>query len=394
MKLLFLLAAATAYAQNFSQRGFLETSALVFPQTAANDSGRVVGEALFRYEAFYKLTNLRFAGGIDARMDSHQQTARDWGGFWWDRTRRRPAVCHPPPERHLHARPAHRGGRQATHPLGQGGRPHADRPVRAARFSQRGGERLSAHHGRASDLRHAGGHAGTDLLSAAHAQPRSAVESALGGASAGDSGVRSGARLSRRAAVRRALEPHRRRGRVLLLLLQRLRSPAALPGAAEPMPCCAPTCSLTIRRCACTGRMGRAGWTRHAERRSRLLHIHESAGRQLRAMGAASGTSGGRVVAGGRIRGRDHHRAPRHAGFLARAWIHARRGRPRRRTPSTSIAAWHSRRWCGRTARASTRRRSTARLSASTGARPAAWRYCAATAPISSANTAVIRTPF
>ncbi len=39
MKLLFLLAAATAYAQNFSQRGFLETSALVFPQTADNDSG-------------------------------------------------------------------------------------------------------------------------------------------------------------------------------------------------------------------------------------------------------------------------------------------------------------------------------------------------------------------
>ena len=34
----------------------------------------MVGEALFRYEAFYRLTNLRFAAGIDARMDSHQQT--------------------------------------------------------------------------------------------------------------------------------------------------------------------------------------------------------------------------------------------------------------------------------------------------------------------------------
>jgi hypothetical protein len=90
MKLLFLLTAVTAFAQNFSQRGFLESSALVFPQTADNDSGRVVGEALFRYEAFYKLTNLRFAGAIDTRMDSHQQTGRDWDGFWWDRSRRRP----------------------------------------------------------------------------------------------------------------------------------------------------------------------------------------------------------------------------------------------------------------------------------------------------------------
>jgi hypothetical protein len=49
-----------------------------------------VGEALFRYEAFYKLTNLRFAGAIDARTDTHQETARDWGGIWWDRIRRRP----------------------------------------------------------------------------------------------------------------------------------------------------------------------------------------------------------------------------------------------------------------------------------------------------------------
>jgi hypothetical protein len=90
MRLLFLLTAAAAYAQNFSQRGFLETSALVFPQAADNDSGRVVGEALFRYEAFYKLTNLRFAGAVDVRTDSHQQTGRDWEGVWWDRTFRRP----------------------------------------------------------------------------------------------------------------------------------------------------------------------------------------------------------------------------------------------------------------------------------------------------------------
>jgi hypothetical protein len=87
--LLFLLA-ATARAQNFTQRGFLETTALFFPQTAPDDSAYAVGEALFRYEAFYKLTNLRFAAAFDARTDTHQETARDWGGVWWDRSRLRP----------------------------------------------------------------------------------------------------------------------------------------------------------------------------------------------------------------------------------------------------------------------------------------------------------------
>ena len=49
--LLILLLAAAAPAQNFTQRGFLETTALLFPQDAPNDSSHAVGEALFRYEA-------------------------------------------------------------------------------------------------------------------------------------------------------------------------------------------------------------------------------------------------------------------------------------------------------------------------------------------------------
>ena len=48
-----------------------------------------MGEALFRYEAFYKLTDLRFAAAIDARIDTHQQTDRTWGDLWWDRATRR-----------------------------------------------------------------------------------------------------------------------------------------------------------------------------------------------------------------------------------------------------------------------------------------------------------------
>ncbi len=80
----------SAHAQTFSQRGFLETTTLVFPQEAPNDTAQFVGDTLFRYEAFYKLTNLRFAAAADARLDTHQETERDWGGLWWDRSRRRP----------------------------------------------------------------------------------------------------------------------------------------------------------------------------------------------------------------------------------------------------------------------------------------------------------------
>ena len=92
-RLVCLAFAATAWGQNFTQRGYLETTALLYPQTAPNDSGRAVPEALFRYEAFYKLTNLRFAGAVDARADTHQETERAWGLSWWDRTRRRPAFA-------------------------------------------------------------------------------------------------------------------------------------------------------------------------------------------------------------------------------------------------------------------------------------------------------------
>lgn len=83
---------ALVFAQAFSQRGFLETNAVLFPQTAPNDSSHAIGESFLRYEAFYKLTpNLRFAGGIDARADTHRETERDLGLSWWDRGRLRPA---------------------------------------------------------------------------------------------------------------------------------------------------------------------------------------------------------------------------------------------------------------------------------------------------------------
>lgn len=82
------------FAQSFTGRGFIETDFFGFPQTAPNDSGQAIGEALFRYEAFYKLnSDWQFAGGIDARTDTHAQVDRDWELSWDDRQRRRPAFA-------------------------------------------------------------------------------------------------------------------------------------------------------------------------------------------------------------------------------------------------------------------------------------------------------------
>jgi len=69
---------AVLLAQKFEQRGFVENSTVVYPQTAPNDSGRVVDELLFREEASYKFAPwFTVSGSFDARTDSHRQTARD-----------------------------------------------------------------------------------------------------------------------------------------------------------------------------------------------------------------------------------------------------------------------------------------------------------------------------
>lgn len=91
--LLFWIACACA-AQDFTHRGFLDSSFTTYPQTAPGDSGRTVGEALLRYEAFYKVSPaLQFSGGVDARTDTHRQVEREFSLAWQDRTRRRPAFA-------------------------------------------------------------------------------------------------------------------------------------------------------------------------------------------------------------------------------------------------------------------------------------------------------------
>src|ERR1051325_148498 len=86
------LLVAGAAAQNFTQRGFLQTTGLLFPQDAAHDSSHPTGGVLLRYEASYKLRGgWRVAGALDARTDTHRTVEREFALDWWDRTRLRPA---------------------------------------------------------------------------------------------------------------------------------------------------------------------------------------------------------------------------------------------------------------------------------------------------------------
>mgnify|MGYP003509044034 FL=1 len=88
-----MLALASASAQTFEQRGFLETRFLAFPQTAPNDSGRAIGEALLRWEASWRPRKwIKVQGGFDARSDTHRQFEREFRLDWQDRRPQRPAL--------------------------------------------------------------------------------------------------------------------------------------------------------------------------------------------------------------------------------------------------------------------------------------------------------------
>ena len=61
--------AAVCTAQSYTQRGFLESRATFYPQTAANDRARMVGESLFRYEGFLRPSSaFQLAGSVDFRL--------------------------------------------------------------------------------------------------------------------------------------------------------------------------------------------------------------------------------------------------------------------------------------------------------------------------------------
>ncbi len=90
---LFWWGTAIAWAQTLEQRGFLDTALLLYPESAPGDSGRAVGEALLRYEAFWRpAKRWKFSTGFDAQTDTHRQASRDGTFSFLDRTRQRPAV--------------------------------------------------------------------------------------------------------------------------------------------------------------------------------------------------------------------------------------------------------------------------------------------------------------
>ncbi len=92
-QLLAILLAAAAQAQTFSQRGFIETRATLYPQAGVNDSGHAVVDGLLRWEPSLDFGNgLRLHGAFDARTDSHRMTERQARFDWKDRGSQRPAM--------------------------------------------------------------------------------------------------------------------------------------------------------------------------------------------------------------------------------------------------------------------------------------------------------------
>ena len=91
--LLPALICVSGAAQNFTQRGFIESDLDLYPESAPNDSSHAVDQSLFRYEASYRaLSWLRFSAGLDARFDTHEEVERVAHLDWQDRTLLRPSL--------------------------------------------------------------------------------------------------------------------------------------------------------------------------------------------------------------------------------------------------------------------------------------------------------------
>lgn len=86
-------AASPVHAQAVSQRGFVELRGTFYPQSAANDPTRLVGDLVAREELFADLTPwLQASAGVDLRANSHDQVEASWRVNLDDRDLRRPAI--------------------------------------------------------------------------------------------------------------------------------------------------------------------------------------------------------------------------------------------------------------------------------------------------------------
>jgi hypothetical protein len=93
MLLLCTVPAAARAQETLAWRGFVEVHPFLYPETTPSDSARAVVEALARFDGAYRPAPwLRLAGGLDARIDTHDQVDRSFRVDWQDRTVRRPAL--------------------------------------------------------------------------------------------------------------------------------------------------------------------------------------------------------------------------------------------------------------------------------------------------------------
>ena len=84
-------AVVTTLAQALTQRGFVEGGILLFSQEAPNDPTRAVGDLLARDDVFFKPAPwMQLAGGLDLRVNSHDQVDDRWRLDLDDRGVRRP----------------------------------------------------------------------------------------------------------------------------------------------------------------------------------------------------------------------------------------------------------------------------------------------------------------
>ena len=80
-------------AQQFSQRGYVETKGLFFPLAMPGDSSHAIGETILRWEGSLALgPSWKLNGSFDARADTHRQDEREFRIDWQDRTLQRPAL--------------------------------------------------------------------------------------------------------------------------------------------------------------------------------------------------------------------------------------------------------------------------------------------------------------
>ena len=76
------------------QRGFIELRGVGFPQIAANDPHRILGDSLIRQEAFLKpARSLQFAVGVDLRGSSSDEVENEWRLDLDDRSVLRPRAA-------------------------------------------------------------------------------------------------------------------------------------------------------------------------------------------------------------------------------------------------------------------------------------------------------------